>query len=219
MVERFQTPKFIQKAVAFLLLFLTTPLFLLIWLAVKLEDGGALFFNQPRVGKDGDVFLMHKFRTMIPEAEKLQKKLKHLNEADGPVFKIYDDPRYTRVGKFLAHTGLDELPQLINIIKGEMGFVGPRPLPLSEAEKIPPKYRKRFSVLPGITSLWVIRGAHKLSFDEWMMADLEYARKRGLFLDLRIIFSTVFIIIKSIGKEFRQLLRTHKEKDNENKGY
>ncbi len=133
---------------------------------------------------------------MIEGAEELQKKYLNLNEASGPVFKIREDPRFTKVGRFLSHTGLDELPQLINIIKGEMALVGPRPLPEVEAKKVPKKYQKRFSVLPGATSLWVIKGSHRLTFDEWMRLDLEYLKKKSLILDFKVLALTGLIVLK-----------------------
>lgn len=133
---------------------------------------------------------------MISEAENLKEKYAHLNEASRPVFKIKNDPRYTRVGKVISHLGLDELPQLLNIIKGEMVFVGPRPLPTDEAEKIPEKYKDRFLVLPGITSLWVIKGGHSLTFDEWMELDLYYVAHRSLWLDCYIVLQTFLLFIK-----------------------
>ncbi len=137
---------------------------------------------------------------MVEKADSLKNKYRYLNQADGPVFKIDNDPRYTRIGKWLSKTGLDELPQLINIIKGEMDFVGPRPLPVDEAKKIPKKYQARFSVLPGITSLWVINGAYHNDFEKWMKDDLEYVKKKNLFFDLYIVFKTIIFVIKLIIK-------------------
>ena len=145
---------------------------------------------------------MYKFRTMVQGAEKLKKRYVHLNEADGPVFKIWEDPRYTRIGRILAHTGLDELPQLINIIKGEMVFVGPRPLPVPEAKAVPKKYDARFSIFPGITSLWIVKGAHDLSFRQWMELDLEYIKKRSLYLDLKVALLTIKLILTAVKKQF-----------------
>lgn len=140
---------------------------------------------------------------MIINAENLKHKITNLNEADGPVFKIRNDPRYTRIGKFLSHTGLDEMPQLVNIIKGEMDFVGPRPLPVKEAEKIPKKFEKRFSVLPGMTSPWIVRGAHSLTFDQWMKLDLDYVDKKIFLYDIQIFFETLKIVILLIIKNNR----------------
>ena len=171
---------------------------------IKLTSKGPVFFTQKRVGKDGRVFTFIKFRTMVLGAERLKWRYRLLNEADDPVFKIKDDPRFTNVGKFLARTGLDELAQLINVLKGEMSLVGPRPLPVNEAKKVPKKYHKRFSILPGITSLWVVRGAHDLSFDEWMRLDIDYVENGSLFVDLKVLVLTATLILKSIP---RQLLK------------
>ncbi len=183
------------RLTALILFFLLLPLFFILYFFVILTSKGPFIFRQKRIGKNRKIFILYKIRTMVDGAEKKQSQYHYLNEADGPVFKIRDDPRYTSVGKFLAHTGLDELPQLINIVRGEMSFVGPRPLPVKEAKKIPVKYAKRFSVLPGMTSFWIIRGNHKLSFEEWMKSDLEYIEKKSLFLDLKIIGITIFQIM------------------------
>jgi lipopolysaccharide/colanic/teichoic acid biosynthesis glycosyltransferase len=169
---------------------------------IKLEDGGPLFFKQERIGKGKKTFIMYKIRTMMVGAEELKKKYLHLNETDGPVFKIKNDPRYTKIGKILTRTGLDELPQFVNVVRGEMALVGPRPLPGDEAVKVPKKYQKRFSVLPGITSLWVIRGSHELSFDEWMRLDLKYVKNRSFWQDVEISLLTTTLILKSALKQF-----------------
>ena len=137
---------------------------------------------------------------MVHQAEKKKKIYMHLNEADGPVFKIKNDPRYTKIGKIISRLGLDELPQLINIIKGEMRFIGPRPLPVKEARQILPKYEKRFSVLPGITSLWVVTGGHSLSFKEWMELDIFYVKHKSLILDIVIITRTVVVFFRLVLK-------------------
>ena len=171
------------------------PAFIFIYLIFKLVSKNSFFFVQKRAGKDKKIFNMYKIRTMINHAEKMQKQLISHNEADGPVFKIYNDPRYTKIGRFLAHTGLDELPQLINIIKGEMSFVGPRPLPVKEANSVPNKFKDRFIVLPGITSPWIVYGAHALSFNRWMNLDLEYIKKQSLTYDIQIIHKTLITIL------------------------
>jgi lipopolysaccharide/colanic/teichoic acid biosynthesis glycosyltransferase len=186
----------LTRIVALFLLIFSLPLLFLVWVAIKIEDGGPFFFKQKRMGKNKNSFTLCKIRTMVMEAEKIKNRYKHLNEADGPVFKIYNDPRHTRVGRFLTRTGLDELPQLINIIKGEMALVGPRPLPVDEAKKVPQKYTKRFSVLPGITSLWVVRGSHQLSFDEWMKLDLQYVENRSPWQNLSIMLLTGLLMGK-----------------------
>lgn len=159
-----------------------------------------IIFYQPRIGKNGREFTMYKFRTMYKGADKDQKKYQKLNEADGPVFKIYNDPRYTKLGKFLAHTGLDELPQIINVLKGEMAIVGPRPLPTGEAVKLKKWQKKREKVLPGITSPWIVNGHHKIAFDDWMKSDLWYVENKSFFLDLQIIWQTFWMIIKLFAK-------------------
>lgn len=186
----------LQRLLALIIFIIVLPFFGLLWLLIRIEDGGPLFFKQERIGKGKKPFIMYKIRTMVVGAEKLKKKYLHLNEADGPVFKIRNDPRYTKIGKILTRTGLDELPQLINVVKGEMASVGPRPLPGDEAIKVPKKYQKRFSVLPGITSSWVVKGSHELSFNEWMNLDLEYVKKRSIFFDVQTLFLTSWLIAK-----------------------
>lgn len=193
---------FIQRLLALLLLILTFPLWILIAILIPIDSKGSFLFKQRRWGRGKMPFVIYKFRTMVQGAEKLQKRYVHLNEADGPVFKIWEDPRYTRIGKILAHSGLDELPQLINIIKGEMAFVGPRPLPVKEASIVPEKYVSRFSVFPGITSLWIVKGAHDLSFRQWMELDLEYIKKRSLFLDLKVALLTIKLILTTLKQQF-----------------
>jgi len=160
-----------------------------------------IFFKQKRMGKNKKVFTMYKFRTMVKNAEDLKSNIYHLNEADGPVFKIRNDPRYTKIGKFLSHTGLDELPQIINVLKGEMALVGPRPLPVDEAKKIPKKYGRRFSVLPGMTSPWIIKGAHNLTFKKWMELDLNYVKKKSLWYDSIILGKSFFLVLKLLFRE------------------
>lgn len=204
--EGMQIGYLIERLLALFLVFASFPIFFLVWLAIKIDDGQSVFFRQKRWGKNKKPFSLFKFRTMVPGAEEKKKELSHLNETDWPVFKIRNDPRYTRVGKFLAHVGIDELPQLINIVKGEMSFIGPRPLPVEEAKQIPKKYHQRFEVLPGITSLWVVKGAHKLSFAEWMKLDLEYLERRSFTYDLKIALLTVFLIIKEISIKLQKMV-------------
>lgn len=188
----------IQRIIALILFVLLIPLLCILYIFIKFNSKVSFLFKQLRLGKNKKPFHMYKIRTMIPGAEKLQQKYSRLNEADGPVFKIRNDPRYTRVGKWLSHTGLDELPQLLNIIKGEMAFVGPRPLPIQEAQKIPKKFNKRFYVLPGITSLWSVSGAHTLSFHQWMKLDCFYATNHNLLMDIKIAVKTIILVVKNI---------------------
>ena len=188
----------IQKLLALFLFIISFPLWVLLAILIPIDSKGTFIFKQRRWGRQKRPFIMYKFRTMVQGAEKLKKRYVHLNEANGPVFKIWEDPRFTRIGRILAHTGLDELPQLINIIKGEMVFVGPRPLPMPEAKAVPKKYDVRFSVFPGITSLWIVKGAHNLSFKRWMELDLEYITHRSFFLDLKIAILTLSLIVRGL---------------------
>ena len=141
------------------------------------------------------------FRTMYVGAERDQEKYRHLNEADGPVFKIKDDPRFVGIGKFLARTGLDELPQLINVIKGEMSLVGPRPLPVNEAKKLTSAQKVRELIKPGMTSSWVVKGAHSLTFRKWMKLDRIYVENASFLTDLSILLKTGEIVLKQIPKQ------------------
>jgi len=197
--------RILDISLSLLLLVLSVPLIVLIAVLIKLFSEGPVLFRQKRTGIMWKEFTIYKFRTMAIGSEKKQKQLKGRNEADGPVFKIYNDPRFTKIGKVLAHTGLDELPQLINVIKGEMSLVGPRPLPISEATKIPDKYHARFSVLPGITSSWVIKGSHDLSFNEWMKLDVDYVKNKNFIMDLKITLLTIWFIAISV---FRIIFKT-----------
>lgn len=188
---------------ALILLIITSPLFLMLFLVIKLSGMGPFIFKQKRAGKNRKSFWIYKIRTMVVNAETLRSKIENLNEVDKPVFKIYDDPRYTKIGRFLSHTGLDELPQLINVIKGEMDFVGPRPLPVEEAKLIPQKYQGRFTVLPGITSPWILQGAHKLSFGEWMESDLAYIKRKSIWYDSLILVRSFLLVLTFIYKKLR----------------
>ncbi len=186
----------LKRVLAVIIFILLIPLWLILWILIKFFSPGPFFYKQLRAGKDKKPFWIYKIRTMVPEAEKLEDKYRHLNQADGPVFKISDDPRFTKIGKIISRFGLDELPQLINIIRGEMSFVGPRPLPVEEAKKIPKKYQKRFSVKPGIFSSWVAEGAFHNDFDRWMRLDLEDIEKKSFFYDLSIIVRSLWFVIK-----------------------
>jgi exopolysaccharide biosynthesis polyprenyl glycosylphosphotransferase len=176
------------------------PIFGLIALLIKLDSPGPVFFRQERVGFHKRRFRLFKFRTMVDGAEQQQQKLESLNEAEGPVFKIKGDPRITRIGKFLRRTSLDELPQLINVLKGEMSLVGPRPLPVRDVERIDVQWHKRrFSVKPGVTCLWQVNGRSHVGFDYWVRMDLEYIDKWSLGLDLKILMKTIPAVLKGSG--------------------
>lgn len=185
---------------AFVVLILTSPLFVLVSLLIVVFSGLPIFFKQRRVGKGGKYFNIYKFRTMVVGAENLQRKFSNLNESDGPVFKISNDPRFTGFGKLLSKTGLDELPQFINIIKGDMSVVGPRPLPVYEANKLTKKDNLRTKIKPGITSTWVVGGSHRLSFKDWMRLDREYLQEASLTKDIAIVFSTIVLILNFLLK-------------------
>jgi len=185
-----------QRLFAGFLLIFSLPIFTILYVIVKLDSEGPFLFLQLRAGRDKKPFWMYKIRTMIQNAESLKSQVSHLNEADGPVFKIKNDPRYTRVGKLLSHIAIDELPQLINILQGSMVFVGPRPLPIQEAQEVPHKYDVRFTVLPGMTSEWIVQGAHAVSFKKWMELDCEYVYSRSIRKDFLILLKTVFLIVR-----------------------
>jgi exopolysaccharide biosynthesis polyprenyl glycosylphosphotransferase len=175
------------------------PLFLLCALAIKLDSIGPVFFYQDRVGYNRHRFRVFKFRTMVPDAETRQSALEQFNEASGPVFKIQKDPRVTRVGRFLRRTSIDELPQLINVLKGDMSLVGPRPLPVRDVERIAVRWhRRRFSVKPGITCLWQVQ-RREPKFDEWIRLDMEYIDNWSLALDLKILAMTIPAVLSGQG--------------------
>ncbi len=158
-----------------------------------------MFFVQRRVGLGGRQFNFYKFRTMVKDAERLQPALEHLNEADGPVFKIRDDPRVTRVGRWVRRASLDELPQLINVLKGDMSLVGPRPLPLRDVARMDvPAHRRRFSVKPGITCLWQIQGREP-RFEDWIRTDMAYIDNWSLGLDFKILARTIPAVLSGRG--------------------
>ncbi|MBU1089063.1 sugar transferase [Patescibacteria group bacterium] len=185
-----------------LLIVLLLPFFLFLSLLIIVFSGWPIFFVQKRMGKDGKVFKIYKFRTMRKGSEKEKKKYLKLNEVDWPVFKIRNDPRFTRIGKFLSHTGLDELPQLVNVLKGEMAIVGPRPLPVDEEKEIAGVYREaRRSVLPGIISSWILSGYHLMSFDSWMKLDMEYVKKKSFVGDVVLLIRGVGLLVRLLWRE------------------
>ena len=185
------------SAIALLLL---SPFFFVIALLIKLTSPGPIFFKQERIGYNRRTFKMVKFRTMVLDAEGMQQGLEHLNEADGPAFKIKADPRITPIGKWLRKTSLDEIPQFINVLLGDMSLVGPRPLPLRDAEGIEKRWQKRrFSMRPGLTCLWQIGKRNQMRFEDWMKLDLEYIDSWTIQLDFYIIVKTIPVIIRGTG--------------------
>ncbi len=182
------------------LLVLCAPILVLTALAIKLTSPGPIFFTQRRLGLNKRPFNIYKFRTMIPNAEQKIHELQHLNEVSGPVFKIKADPRITTIGKFLRKTSIDELPQLFNVLEGEMSLVGPRPLPIRDYEGFNEDWqRRRFSVRPGITCLWQIKGRNSIPFEKWMQLDLQYIDRWSLWLDLEILARTIPAVLKGSG--------------------
>lgn len=169
-----------------------SPVFVLIAIAIKLDDPrGPVLFVQERCGKHPEIFKMYKFRSMIYNAEELLIFLKNSNEVSGPAFKMKNDPRITRVGRFIRKTSLDELPQLFNILKGDMSLVGPRPPIPREVKQYTPYQMQRLAVTPGLTCYWQILGRSSIGFDEWVEMDLKYIRERSLWLDIKLILKTV----------------------------
>jgi len=174
---------------------LLSPLLIIVAIAIKIEDPkGSIFFSQQRCGKDNKLFPMYKFRSMVSNAEELLEELMEHNEMDGPVFKIKDDPRITRVGKFIRKTSIDELPQLFNILIGHMSIVGPRPAIPHEVAEYSHYHKQRLLVKPGLTCIWQVSGRNSIGFEEWMEMDLEYIEKRNLWMDIKLIFKTVGVL-------------------------
>lgn len=190
---------------------LLTPVLISIVLIICIFDGLPIFYRQKRTGINSKAFVFYKFRTMKVGADEWQKQYKHLNEADGPVFKIHNDPRFTTIGKFLSHTGLDELPQLINVIKGDMVIIGPRALPEKEAKKLKSWQKKRHIVKPGIISPWVLEGYHKQSFNNWMRSDIAYAQNKNTLLDIRLFVGAVILFGELLIRELLRVFRLQKE--------
>lgn len=178
------------------------PVMLLIALIIWIDSPGASpIFSQTRVGRKGVPFQFHKFRTMVPNAEKRLNELLARNEMNGPVFKIKNDPRITRVGHFLRKSSLDELPQLINILKGDMSIVGPRPALPREVEQYDEYHRQRLIVQPGLTCYWQIQPhRNALTFEEWMELDMKYIQERSFLTDWKIIFKTVAAVFRMTGE-------------------
>jgi exopolysaccharide biosynthesis polyprenyl glycosylphosphotransferase len=191
--------RIVDVAISATALALISPLWGLIAFAIKLDSPGPVLFRQERIGLGGNPFTVFKFRSMRVDAEEQLARLRELNEASGPLFKVRDDPRRTRVGRFIRRTSLDELPQLINVLRGEMSIVGPRPGLASEVAKYQDWHRKRLAVLPGITGLWQVSGRSELTFDEMVMLDIYYAENWSLGLDLRIMIRTIPQVIFGDG--------------------
>lgn len=192
--------RILDISLSLLVLFFLAPLLLVVAALVKLTSEGPVFFTQDRLGLNKRRFRICKFRTMVADAEQKQVALEDLNEQQGPVFKIQADPRITPLGRILRKTSIDELPQLFNVLKGEMSLVGPRPLPFRDYEGFDQDWhRRRFSVRPGITCLWQISGRNSIGFDKWMELDMRYIDEWSLWLDFRILASTIPAVLKGTG--------------------
>jgi exopolysaccharide biosynthesis polyprenyl glycosylphosphotransferase len=196
----FMVKRGLDYLIATTVLILTAPVMAIISLLIKLEDGGPIFFTQTRVGKHGRHFKCLKFRTMVPNAESLKEKLMDLNEQDGPVFKIKDDPRITQIGKFLRKTSIDEFPQFINVLMGDMSVVGPRPPVPDEVKQYKRSLTRRLSINPGITCTWQVSGRNNIPFDKWMEMDLHYIDNWSLKLDFIIMMKTFKVIFSGNGQ-------------------
>jgi exopolysaccharide biosynthesis polyprenyl glycosylphosphotransferase len=190
-----------DRVIAALLLVLASPLLFLLALLVRLDSPGPVLFRQRRAGINGRPFTLFKFRSMRRDAEQHQEELQAFNEMSGPVFKMEDDPRVTRLGRFLRRHSLDELPQLLNVLRGEMSLVGPRPLPLSEVDRFRHNaHRRRLSVKPGLTCLWQVSGRNDITdFDEWVRLDLAYIDQWSLWLDFLILLRTIPVVFLGTG--------------------
>ena len=181
----------IDETFAAIGLIILSPVLVAVAVAIKLDSPGPILFRQVRVGKNGRHFVLHKFRSMRVGAEQEQEKLAGLNEATGPLFKIRDDPRLTRVGKFIRRTSLDELPQLYNVLRGEMSLVGPRPPLPKEVEQYQEWHKKRLEIAPGLTGLWQVSGRSELTFDEMVLLDIYYIENWSPILDTSITLRTI----------------------------
>ena len=187
----------------FLIIFLI-PLFLIIGIVIHLNSEGTIIYSQKRIGKKNKTFACYKFRTMHPQAKYLLKKILLQNPNFRNEFentrKIINDPRITNIGKFLRFTSLDELPQIFNVLKGDMSFIGPRPIIKSEIKKYGPNFQKAFSVKPGISGLWQVSGRNKLSYKKRVELDTFYSENMNLLLDIKIFFKTIIVILFPFGK-------------------
>ena len=175
-------------------LILLSPILIVIGILIKLESKGPIIFSQKRVGLNGKEFKMYKLRSMVANAEELKGKLVKQNEMSGPMFKMKDDPRITKVGKVIRKTSIDEVPQLINVLKGDMSLVGPRPSLPNEVKEFESWMLKRLEVKPGLTCYWQVMGRNNIDFENWMKLDIKYVNERSFWLDIKLIFKTFFVL-------------------------
>lgn len=179
---------------SFLGVLVLSPLFIIVAIIIKITSKGPVFFSQKRVGKNGKEFNMYKFRSMVVNAEELKEKLVAQNEMSGPMFKMKDDPRVTKVGKFIRKTSIDELPQLWNVLKGDMSLVGPRPSLPKEVAQFEDWMYRRLEVKPGLTCYWQVSGRNNIDFEDWMKLDIKYVDERSTWIDIKLIFKTVGVL-------------------------
>lgn len=175
-------------------LILLSPLLLIVGILIKAESKGPIIFSQDRIGKNGKVFRMYKLRSMVANAEELKGTLMKENEMSGPMFKIKDDPRITKIGRFIRKTSIDELPQLFNVLKGDMSLVGPRPSLPNEVLEFEPWMNKRLMVKPGLTCYWQVMGRNNIDFQQWMLLDIKYVETRSIIVDIKLIIKTFFVL-------------------------
>jgi len=171
-----------------------SPGLIIISIIIKIDSNGPIIFSQKRVGKNGKIFKMYKFRSMVVNAEDLFCKLREKNEMSGPMFKIKDDPRITKFGKLIRRTSLDELPQLFNIVRGEMSLVGPRPNLPKEVAEFNNYQKLKLLAKPGLTCYWQVMGRNEIDFEDWMKLDIKYIEERNIFIDLKLIFDTFWVL-------------------------
>ena len=186
--------RFVDIICSLIGLIVLMPILVVVAIRIRVESKGSIIFSQDRVGKDGRIFKMYKFRSMVINAEELKEKLANENERTGPMFKIKSDPRITNVGRFIRNTSIDELPQLVNILKGEMTIVGPRPSLPDEVKEFEGWMLKRLNVKPGLTCYWQVLGRNDIEFNQWMKLDVRYVEERNIIIDAKLIFKTFFVL-------------------------
>ena len=197
-IEHRKVYEFIKRAVDIICsligLIVLMPLLVIVAILIRIESEGSIIFSQDRVGKYGIVFKMYKFRSMVANAEELKEKLTNENERTGPMFKIKNDPRITKVGCFIRKTSIDELPQLVNILKGDMSIVGPRPSLINEVNEFEDWMLKRLRVKPGLTCYWQVSGRDDIEFNQWMKLDIKYVDERNTLIDTKLILKTFLVL-------------------------
>lgn len=192
------TYKFIKRTIdiigSLFGLIILSPILLIVMVAIKIESRGPVVFAQERVGYKGKRFKMYKFRSMVENAEELKEKLKDQNEMNGPMFKMKNDPRVTRVGRIIRKTSIDEIPQFVNVLKGDMSLVGPRPSLVKEVEEFDDWMLRRLDVKPGLTCYWQVSGRNDIDFEEWMKLDIKYIEEQSILVDIKLILKTVLVL-------------------------